>query len=78
MSGRFIPFNRTSPDPTWRGRGIYPYSLLFSQRCGLNAVETGSRVLADRPLHPRALFEARTEQVVWVSQETCREVEAPF
>lgn len=73
-TGRLIPFDRTGPDPTHRPEA---HSLLFSERCGTNAIETGLRILADRPLYPRKLFDARTERCIWVSQETCRQVEPP-
>lgn len=72
MIGDPIRFDREAPDPSPRDMG---YPLLFSQRCGLNALESGARALAGTPTHPRQFL--HDLWTIWVSQETRREVEAP-
>lgn len=73
---QYVPFDRASPDPSPRpGVG----QLFFSRKCGCNAIETGLRVLADKPLHPRQFVDTSVTpwKLFWRSQETWKVVPAP-
>ena len=74
---RLLCFDHTVPDPSPRFDTDFE-TMHFSHRCALNAIETGARVLAGTPLHPKQLLDRRTNELVWASQETGWTVEAPF
>ena len=74
---RLLSFDHGVPDPSPRS-GTDRETMSFSDRCAFNAIETGARVLAGAPLHPKQLLDRRTNELVWASQETGWTVDAPF
>lgn len=66
--GDTMNFDRTSPDPS--RRHCVRIDASFSQRCGLNGIESGMRTLAGTPLHPREFVDSKTLLSIWVLQET--------
>lgn len=58
------PFDASSPDCSPRVGA----KLLFSTRCGCNAIESGLRVLVGRSLHPRRFLNLSRNAIVWREQ----------